>query len=303
MPKVQNGDWTHVVATFKNNQQSQICMTSGKATKGVTLCNTYTPTNVGSKGKGLLRHFNLGGCQTWNKHTVNADIAVINIYNRLLTKNDIEARYNVMKRRGTAAPTNEFGPTAIGFSTALGSTGSMEGCFGTVDAEEEIPFSINSETGQISTSKLLNFEHNQQWGLQIRVSDNGGLQQTMNANNVLSSSISNPKETNRIVLVNVVDINEQPTFTTSCSSEKSREVLREYDISLNSAYDSSKFLQMQHSVQGVRSSAASFVQMLPLNPSLRSTSTKERMTFKMTKGLYDPRGYSLSWGEGTRHGT
>ena len=135
------------------------------------------------------------------------------------------------------------------------------------------------------------------------MSDNGGLQQSMNANNVLRSSISNPKQTNRIVLVNVVDINEQPTFTTSCSSEKSREVLREYDISLNSAYDSSKFLQMEHSVQGVRNSAASFVQMLPLNPSLRSKNTKERMTFKMTKGLYDPRGYSLSWGEGTRHGT
>ena len=46
LPKVKKGEWTHLVATFKNGKSSQICMTSGSSTKGQTICQSYVPNNL-----------------------------------------------------------------------------------------------------------------------------------------------------------------------------------------------------------------------------------------------------------------
>jgi hypothetical protein len=295
LPKVRYGEWTHLVATFKNGEQSQLCMTS--PSNSVTSCNTYVPRNIGTRGNGLLNHFNLGGCQTWRRHTVDADIAVVNVYNRLLTKTDVERRYNLLKRRSSATTSNiqtDFGPNSIGFSTELGTNGQMEGCFGTIDAEESVPFSIHSETGQLSTTVSLNYEHRAEWGLQIRVADDGGRQDTVNDNNIIFSVSGRKAISNRIVTVRVVDINEKPTFDTACTAEQSRDVLREYSISLRGhLHDAStnQFLSIDTSRNSVK--------LKHINP-LSNGGSKEASSFKVVSGLWDPRGYSISWGEGTR---
>ena len=271
LPKIKPGEWTHLVATYKNGQPSQICMTSAISTKGATVCDTYIPANtpIGSlleqglgknvkRGSGLPFHFNLGGCQSWRRHEVDVDIAVVNVYNHQLTQSTMASKYTVLKDRGQGQHTavgNAFAPTNIGFSTVLGVPGQMEGCFGTVDFEKQtdtIPFAIDPTSGQLSTTEPLDYEQQATWHLHVQLLDDGGRVETIresigladNAQHVqVVSVVGTPLSTSCIVTVTVLDQNEKPIFAPTCTTDQAQQVLhldntkqfslQEYTLSLS----------------------------------------------------------------------
>lgn len=240
-----------------------------------------------------MHHFNLGGCQTWGNHDVDVDIAVLNVYNHLLSKKNIESKYNILKNRGSSnTEESEFGPSSIEFSTSLGQVGQIEGCFGTIDAEKRIPFTIQKTTGQLSTSQMLNYEKNQQWGLQIRVKDDGGQKENViedTNKNTITSVQGDPLTADRIITINVNDINEKPRFSPTCSIWESKQVLREYDISLR---QNDEWLTI---IDGNPRSGESPSILQKRSPHSINEYSDDYSTFKVVSGLWDPRGYSIRW--------
>ena len=128
-------------------------------------------------------------------------------------------------------------------STGLGDTGFFEGCFGTVDADEDVPFMIDPQTGQISLREdaSLNFEQRQKYGLQVRLRDSGGTSQSISVQDSstaaagalsISSSKGPPLETTSIVVVDVVDVNEAPVIMPRCTNDQALITLRESVVSL-----------------------------------------------------------------------
>ena len=333
LPQVPLGKWVHVVATFRNNQRddrSQICMTVAGRETPTTACQKYTPRN----GDGIMTGFDLGGSTSWGRHTVDADIAILRIHDRVLTKSDIEAKFReiqsvrgggIVRLRGTATSaadaktSSAAGVYGMHVSTGLGDTGFFEGCFGTVDADEDVPFMIDPQTGQISLREdaSLNFEQRQKYGLQVRLRDSGGTSQSISVQDSstaaagalsISSSKGPPLETTSIVVVDVVDVNEAPVIMPRCTNDQALITLRESVVSLRPLASSlavtaanKKSAGLYYLVAAATAAAADSHLILGMghpNSNARSTTSprkfSEGASFRMIPGLWDATGVTFA---------
>ena len=342
LQQIPLGKWVHIVATFhssKHRSAGHICMSvveSNNAAKIYTTCHEYTPKNL----DGLMKGFDLGGSSVRGRHTVDADIAILRVYDHALEKSDIETKFKeILSVRGGAiirqqsslpvsdkvdssqpdALLSASGIYSMQIASSLGNPSFIEGCFGTIDADEDVPFNIEPHTGQIilKPDASLNFEERKQYGLQIRLVDSGGISQSISVQGTLTSKIKKsvsitesnglPLDSTHVVIIDIIDVNEAPTIISRCTHDQLISTLTHSIISLRPLAASHALPAHRKRQSGLYYLVADKTNLLSPRLALamglpnrhtRSANTFKRFaeggSFKLMPGLWDARGVTIA---------
>jgi hypothetical protein len=161
-------------------------ITNSNSKNSMTCLNGKCQNFIAKNGEGL-NDFTIGGLQRWGRHTVDADIAIVRVYNRVLSVTEVKSNYaNFLRRLDRPS----IVPTRLWMGTPEGTVGRFEGCLSSEgDDDFKNPFRIDGLTGQLYLKDdfELNYERKQMYGIEVTVVDSGLQTLSVDTDNVLTT--------------------------------------------------------------------------------------------------------------------